>query len=288
VVIHALKEKVEPASEQRREKELFKCWAEQARREENTPSDGVDVHVKSPPIFLDKSRLFESPVPIPLCSLVLLLSIWENATKRLDISSSEIPLPVSVTSKRTFCGVVRSGLVCSEEGKALCGGSSPCSRTARLTRTSTYPLSVNLTPFTSTFRSACRSQYSSPHTQSGTSFPIVKVNGSTFALARVAALSTHCSIKLQRENRPKIRLSWYCSILLRSRTSLTRSMSCSPPLRIIENISRVSSVWPSCSSSKPLEATTAFSGVLISWLVFARKSDLAPAALFAATAASSI
>ena len=90
-----------------------------------------------PPMVSIRCRAVDSPRPTPEKRRVLPASICENFSNSSRRSSSEMPMPVSRTSKRTTRCVCVS--VCS------------------VTRSVTFPCSVNLTAFSIRFVTTCRS-----------------------------------------------------------------------------------------------------------------------------------
>ncbi|GAA3150909.1 hypothetical protein GCM10020001_088160 [Nonomuraea salmonea] len=126
------------------------------RYSENTlPCPGVLRTVMAPPSRYAISRQIDSPSPVPPYLRLVVPSACWNAPKITSSCCPGMPTPVSTT---------RSAMA-GPWGRTD-AGSSPGA--AGSMRSSTLPVSVNLTAFDSRFRSTCRSRESSVSSSAGT------------------------------------------------------------------------------------------------------------------------
>ncbi len=157
-------------------------------------------------------------------------------------------------------------------------------RVRGVTLTTTSPFSVNLTELLSRFTRIWRSRVTSPTMKGGISLANSQASSSLFSEAfsfiRSIAESTH-SYRSKGCLSSSMRAA---SILEKSKISLMIVSSASPLLRIVSAKSRCSAL-SGVSSSSPLMPIMAFIGVRISWLIIARKEDLACVADSAASLA---
>ena len=226
------------------------------------PSPGWLSAPMVPPISSTRRLQIDRPSPVPPKRRPMPASAWVKGVNKRASASPAMPMPVSRTSTRRR---------------------SPASVTSSArTRTATSPRSVNLIALPTRFNSTCSMRSPSPSSRPGGS-----AGGS---MRRVRPLPcAACPIRLStlasRAARSKgrgSRRNWPASILDRSSTSLRMASSDWPALRMRSTMSR----WlgASCSrSSTWARPSTAFIGVRISWLMWARNSLLA--ALAAAAAA---
>ena len=172
------------------------------------PLPGVLRMPISPPIIATRSLEMVSPRPVPPNFRVVEASAWANGVNNFAMFSSVKPTPVSSTSNLT--------IICP-----LGAGSS-------VTRTHTWPCSVNLIALPTRFRMICRSRAGSPFTMRA---PLRSMSHSSSRRFRCAASAWRISV-------PSIS---------RSRSKSTAS-SCSRPASILEKSSTSLS-----TVSKPVE-----------------------------------
>jgi len=102
-----------------------------------------------PPMALTSCLQIVSPSPVPPYFRVVEASTWVKASNSCSLRLAGMPIPVSVTSKRTACRASSSE--------------------ARLARITTSPFSVNLIALFTRLMSTCRRRPGSPFTRVGTS-----------------------------------------------------------------------------------------------------------------------
>ena len=147
--------------------------------------------------------------PVPPNSRVVEASAWEKGWNRRAATSGEMPMPVSVTSKRT-----------SAESGRLLGRARTC--------TITSPRSVNLTALPTRFSRTWRSRPGSPADRAGTSGRPVAASSRPLACARSASSPTTSSTASRRSKSVTSSSSLPASILEKSRMSLMIASSASP------------------------------------------------------------
>ena len=147
----------------------------------------------------------------------------------------------------------------------------------------TKPLLVNFAALPAIFNSTCFNRFSSPTRYLGTSLVIVKVRSTFFSdVFGLTIESTSCNVFLM-SNLLSESSNLSASILEISNMSLIKPSRIFPLVWIEFTISSCSSVsFVLCNMS--VIPMIPCSGVLISWLILARKSDLA----FVADKASSL
>ncbi len=152
-------------------------------------------------------------------------------------------------------------------------------------RIDTDPSAVNLTALDPRFSSTCLNRVGSPERTSGTSGP-QETSRSTPRARALAARTPPTSARTSRTSKSTCSTSRCpASILEKSRMSLIRSSSERLETAIPETRCR----WRSESGVTPsssLRPTMPLSGVRISWLIVARKSDLCCEAVIARSRAS--
>ena len=140
------------------------------------------------------------PRPVPPYFRVVVESACSNGTKIRPRFSGEIPMPVSCTS------------ICRTRRPALSGS------LAR--RTETPPAEVNFSALPIRLVSICRSLPGSPCISAGTSRVALQANSSPFSAARKAYRSARSSSKSGRLKSIASSVSFFASILEKSRMSL--------------------------------------------------------------------
>ncbi len=218
----------------------------------------------APPINCTSSRAIDRPRPVPPKRRVVDPSACSNGLNRRSRASGEMPAPVSRTAKR----IVQS---------------APA-RASTSQRSTTLPRSVNFTALLSRFTSTCASRSASPRSACGRSprstvsaRPLRRAPSVTIAVARASSASTEKSTGAST--------SLPASILDRSRMSLMMSSRC---IAASPTLARRSDVTGSCwsRSIRCVRPMITFIGVRISWLMLARKADLACAASSATSRAA--
>ena len=164
-----------------------------------------------------------------------------------------MPIPVSRTSKRT--------------------ATAPSPDSARVTRRTTSPLSVNLTALPTRLVRTCRSRPGSPRSALGTSWRMRQSSSSPLAWA-ASAKDPRTSRTARRRSKSTIsRSTRPASIFEKSRMSLMISSRARPEWSITSAYSRCSGVRL-VSRRRRVMPMTPFMGVRISWLMLATNSDL--------------
>ena len=218
------------------------------------PRPGSDAALSSPPMIETSRREIASPRPVPPKRRVVEVSAWVNGSNSCARCSRSMPIPVSRTCTRSR----------AEASPARFASA----------RTDTSPESVNLIALASRFVRICRRRCSSPRSVPGTESAMKSVSSTPLACASGASIAPVESTTSRGSNGRSSRSSLPASIFEKSSTSLMTFSSASPELTAVSTSDRCSSlsgVSPS-SSSMPI---TPLSGVRISWLMLATKSDLA-------------
>ncbi len=219
-----------------------------------------------PPISSTSWALIVSPRPVPPKRRLVDASAWTKAPKICHCCSGAMPMPVSVTVKRS--------------------AASPSTTTSRATSTSMWPASVNLIALPTRLRITWRSRPASPISASGTSGRIRQVSSRPFSWARPAISLTASSTVSRSANRARSSSMRPASTFDTSRMSLRITSSASADWFAVFTNSRCRGVSRVCSASAVMPIT-AFIGVRISWLMLARNSPLATVAASARRRATS-
>ena len=167
-----------------------------------------------PPMSSTSSRQMLSPRPVPPWVRVVDESACENGSNSRSACSASMPIPVSVTSKRT------------QRPRAL---GSPS-----VTRTVISPSEVNLTALETRFVSTCWSRKRSPTTCSRARRSTNARRSRPLPRAFSASSSTASSTASDSENSASSSSSLPASIFDRSRMSLMIVSSCSPEVCTID------------------------------------------------------
>ena len=240
------------------------AWAtwQGMRTVKREPMPGSLLQKISPPSSASRCLQMLRPSPVPPYAPLMLSSAWQNGSKMRLSCCWLMPMPWSLTLA-TRQALVPSGVAAS-----------------RCRRTVTLPEEVNLMALLSRLPRICAMRVRSEHTRCGTLLPISLARCSFFrsACGRCRA-STSSSSRRGSKSRSSMFI-WPASTLDRSRMSFRmRIRCCTPsPIRCAYCCCDASSSV-SCSSSA-MPAIPAM-GVRISWLMMARKRDLAA---FAASA----
>ena len=219
----------------------------------------------SPPMSRTRRREIARPSPVPPYLRVVDASAWPNSSKIAARLSAGIPMPVSRTAKRTSARFP--------------------SRPAGDTDTTTSPCGVNLMALPTRFVSTCRTRVGSPRTKVGASVAMSASSSSRRSRARTASSAIVDSSRCGSSNGIDSSCRCSASILEKSRMSLIRASSVSPDVCTSVRECRCSAA-SSVSSSSSVSPRMAFSGVRISWLMFARKELRVWASRSAASRAS--
>ena len=217
-----------------------------------------------PPMASHRRRLMARPRPAPSYLRDGLLSTWLNEANSLDRPSWLMPMPLS----RTWI---------SSRG-------APSSLWARLHSSSTHPPSgVNFRLLPRLLSSTCCRRAASPRRMRGTSGATVQVTLIRFLAAGMLQICSARSRASSRSNGRSSSSSFWASMRLKSRMSQMRDSRVSPDSRMVDTRSRCSSVSCVSASIWPT-ARMPFSGVRISWDMWARKRLLAAVAASACAA----
>ena len=225
------------------------------------PAPGRLTAPIAPPILSTRRLQMARPSPVPPKRRVMLASAWANGWKRPARVSGAMPIPVSRTAKRSR---TRSAVT-----------------SRRVTRTWISPRSVNLMALpirlTRTCSRRCGSPTSPPSSAGGGAMP------STSPLSRAVDPSSEPMSARSGASPKGCAAKEICpaSILDRSRMSLRIPSRERPAVRTCATMAR----WSGTRALRSRTCTrpsTLFKGVRISWLMWARNSDLARAACSAA------
>ena len=226
------------------------------------PSPGWLRTPIAPPMSSTRRLQIDKPSPVPPKRRAMPASAWVKGANRRACASGAMPMPVSRTS--------------------ACTRSCASSTSSVRTRTETSPRSVNLIALLTRLIRICSMRRPSPRSCPGGSAGGSMRSASPFARAAwPIRLSRLASSARRSKGRGSMR-SWPASILERSSTSLRIASSDCPAPRMRPTMSRCAGASGSRSSTWA-RPSTAFIGVRISWLMWARNSLLA--ALAAAAAA---
>ena len=207
----------------------------------------------SPPIISASCFDIVNPKPVPPYFRVVELSAWENLSKSRSRLFWGIPTPVSETLKRM-----------------VTWSASSFSRMARII---TSPFSVNLMALPARLTIIWRRRPGSPHSSEGTSECIIQRYSSSFSWAFHASTSPISSKVVLKSKSIISRSTFPASIFDRSRISFIIDKRPSA-LRFMEVAYSCCSDVRSVFFNNSIMPMMPFKGVRISWLIFARKSDL--------------
>ena len=204
----------------------------------------------SPPIKIASCFDIVRPNPVPPYFLVVELSAWTNELNSLAICSSDIPMPVSLTSI-----AIRS----------------PPSWVILLTPTVIFPFSVNLQALEIKFNTTCFTLVWSAVTKSISVLNSITNSLSFFCASGDEVFKTSSNIWLN-SNVSLNNSTLPASIFDKSNTSFIRVKRCFPALKTLSKGSSKSSKPSSAASSFNISVNPiiAFNGVLNSWLIFAK------------------
>ena len=228
------------------------------------PSPSRLLTPTSPPISSTIRLQMASPRPVPPKRRETETSAWVKRSKTLGSCSAGMPTPVSVTSARS---------------RAVPSPAGACE-----TRSVTDPWAVNLTALERKLSSTWRSRLTSPLTRPAPSALTDSVR--PLAAAWPLSRSITAPASTAGSNGAGSRSTAPASRREKSRTPLTSSSR-------VSLASPISRAWRTSGPSSrgdcfntPAKPMMALSGVRSSWVMLARKSDLAAAAASAATRAS--
>ena len=159
------------------------------------PLPSSEVTAREPPRSSASLRLMASPRPVPPKRRVVEESTCSKAWKSAAWRSAGIPMPVSITSKRS---------------RAAPGSVPGTGRTSR--RTS--PRSVNFTALPTRLNSICVTRVGSPHTSRGTPSAMESTSSRPLSAARGESIAATTSIRDHRSKGTSSISSLPASILL--------------------------------------------------------------------------
>ncbi len=165
-------------------------------------------HEIRPPINSTSCLEMARPSPVPPNSRVVDSSAWVKGLNNRSQTSFSIPIPVSLTEKRTFVKAFFSSRVC--------------------TRTRIVPLLVNLRALESRFKRTWRILKGSAFTKGEPSCPMSTISVNPLLSAWPAMMSTVSLTRLSRLQGVDSSASFPASILVKSRISLMMSSKESP------------------------------------------------------------
>ena len=220
-----------------------------------------------PPINCTSRSDIARPRPVEPARTFCAFSPFSNGWNSFSCILAEMPLPLSLTAKRTV-------------------QVSPTGPAASMLR-STSPLVVNLFALPTRFNRTCRMRSLSPTIVSGNDGSIMTCIRLPFSFASTAATSATSCASVASEKAPSLSGSFPASSRVRSRISLMSVNSPSDARKMVPSM-RLSSPCSFCFSNNSDSPMIALSGVRMSWLIIARNSDFAPLAVVALRASSFI
>ena len=242
---------------------LISTISTRTRLKKLEPSRSTLVAQTLPPIASLKLLQMARPRPVPPYLRVVELSPCENGMKRREISSGDIPIPVSRTSNSSSTELHSESILCVPTSK------------------DTSPDLVNLIAFESRFKRICLNLVSSPLIFRGTVSSTLIFKLKPFSVAWDKNIEFKLLIMGKIEKSRNSRLRWPDSTFEKSSTSFISDIRASLLLFILIRKSSCSS-FSLVSSSNSTKPIMPLSGVRISWLIVARKSLFARFALSAA------
>ena len=231
------------------------------------PTSGVLCTVMVPPMRSTSAWVMYSPSPVPPKRRVVEASPCPKARKRRACTSGVMPMPLSATRTTKCAGPP----------------SAASTRSATCPRRVARPL-LNLMAFPTRLYSTCRTRMASQATRAGSSGAMNSARSTSLATATGVSVAHTSSTRGRRSWSPTSKVRWPASILDTSRMSSMTARSPFPDCWMVRTASRSRSGRSAAAriSAMPM---TPLSGVRISWLIMARKVDLARLAASASSTA---
>ena len=228
------------------------------------PPPGLSSRPISPPSRLVRVCAIVVPSPVPPCCRARPESTCSNGRKIRSLSSSGMPMPVSRTEKR----------------RRMVSPRRPCD----ITFSATEPASVNLSALCSKFNSIWVRCALSPYRRKGTSSSIPTVSERRFSAACGCSIFCRRCTRSCRLNSTCLRCNFPASMAEMSSTSSTSSSK-------VCAAAWMTSAYSFCSAASRVLCNSSdmpmmpFRGERNSWLMLARKRDLAAFARLASSMA---